>query len=392
MAFGGGSSGSAALTAHTHNQTLAGDGGDLSETLTDMNGVPLFSLITDNAAAVAANTVNIATNAAAVAANTASITALGTPPFSTESSVNAHKLIRWIAQTEAANNEWSACEYSPTLDQFCSVSGTGSGNRVMTSTNAVLWTSRTSAADNAWYGLAWSEDLDLWAAVGNNTAGGGTNAVMTSSNGTSWTLRSASANYGWNAVCASDGAIAAKFCAVASNGGTAQTVMTSTDGTTWTARTPANTYVWQGIGWNGSDLFVAVASSGGTTDKIMTSPDGITWTARTAPSTTALYDVIYSPTLSLWVACQYNGAMISSPDGITWTARTAVSKGWTSMSWSEDNKIFVAAADSAITYSSDGITWHYVPTPPINPRGTAWSPILEIYASAGSGGCLSSIL
>ena len=48
MAFGGGSSGSAALTAHTHNQTLAGDGGDLSETLTDMNGVSLFSLIEDN--------------------------------------------------------------------------------------------------------------------------------------------------------------------------------------------------------------------------------------------------------------------------------------------------------------------------------------------------------
>ena len=48
MAFGGGSSGSAALTAHTHNQTLAGDGGDLSETLTDMNGVSLFSLIQDS--------------------------------------------------------------------------------------------------------------------------------------------------------------------------------------------------------------------------------------------------------------------------------------------------------------------------------------------------------
>ena len=45
MAFGGGSSGSAALTAHTHNQTLAGDGGQLSETLTDMNGVTLYSLI-----------------------------------------------------------------------------------------------------------------------------------------------------------------------------------------------------------------------------------------------------------------------------------------------------------------------------------------------------------
>lgn len=66
MGFGGG--GVSKLTAHTHNAALAGDGGDLSETLTDMNGVALYSLITDNAAAVAANTADIATNTAAIAA------------------------------------------------------------------------------------------------------------------------------------------------------------------------------------------------------------------------------------------------------------------------------------------------------------------------------------
>jgi hypothetical protein len=66
LAFGG--STSANTKPHTHNQTLQNDGGDLSETLTDMNGVALYSLITDNTAAVAANTVNIATNTAAIAA------------------------------------------------------------------------------------------------------------------------------------------------------------------------------------------------------------------------------------------------------------------------------------------------------------------------------------
>jgi hypothetical protein len=44
MSFGG-SSASVTLP-HTHNQTLAGDGGQLSQTLTDMNGVTLYSLIT----------------------------------------------------------------------------------------------------------------------------------------------------------------------------------------------------------------------------------------------------------------------------------------------------------------------------------------------------------
>jgi microcystin-dependent protein len=68
LAFGGGGSSTPETIAHTHNAALAGDGGDLSETLTDMNGVSLYSLITDNSAAVAANTVNIAANTAAIAA------------------------------------------------------------------------------------------------------------------------------------------------------------------------------------------------------------------------------------------------------------------------------------------------------------------------------------
>lgn len=58
MAFGG--STSANTKPHTHNQTLVDDGGQLSETLTDMNGVVLYSLITDNSTAVAANTAAIA--------------------------------------------------------------------------------------------------------------------------------------------------------------------------------------------------------------------------------------------------------------------------------------------------------------------------------------------
>jgi hypothetical protein len=44
MAFGGSST--SFTLPHTHNQTLANDGGTLSQALTDMNGVTLYSLIT----------------------------------------------------------------------------------------------------------------------------------------------------------------------------------------------------------------------------------------------------------------------------------------------------------------------------------------------------------
>jgi len=42
LAFGGGGSSTPETIPHTHNQALAGDGGQLSETLTDMNGVQLI--------------------------------------------------------------------------------------------------------------------------------------------------------------------------------------------------------------------------------------------------------------------------------------------------------------------------------------------------------------
>ncbi len=83
MSFGGSSS--SATLPHTHNQTLANDGGQLSQTLTDMNGVTLYSLITGavdpqtaiNTAAIATNTGNIATNAGDIATNVAAIAANG---------------------------------------------------------------------------------------------------------------------------------------------------------------------------------------------------------------------------------------------------------------------------------------------------------------------------
>jgi len=93
LGFGG--STSANTKPHTHNQSLQDDGGDLSETLTDMNGVELYSLITDNSAAVAANT-------AAIAVNTAAIAAIEGVPTGT--------IVMWSGLLSAIPSGWVLCD------------------------------------------------------------------------------------------------------------------------------------------------------------------------------------------------------------------------------------------------------------------------------------------
>ena len=100
MAFGG--SVSANTKPHTHNQTLVDDGGDLSETLTDMNGVALYSLITDNSAAVATNTADIATNTADIATNTAAIAAIAAIP--------AGVILMWSGSVVSIPAGWDICD------------------------------------------------------------------------------------------------------------------------------------------------------------------------------------------------------------------------------------------------------------------------------------------
>mgnify|MGYP003674373276 FL=1 len=82
MSFGGSS---ATFTLpHTHNQTLVNDGGTLSQALTDMGAVTLFSLISGavdpqtaiNTGNIATNTGNIATNTADIATNVSAIAGL----------------------------------------------------------------------------------------------------------------------------------------------------------------------------------------------------------------------------------------------------------------------------------------------------------------------------
>ena len=86
--------------------------------------------------------------------NTFSNSTLGTRAVST-----------WTTRTTPTNNSWRSICWSPELGMFCAVSATGTGNRVMTSSDGIIWTTRASAADNDWIGICWSPELGIFCAV-----------------------------------------------------------------------------------------------------------------------------------------------------------------------------------------------------------------------------------
>ena len=105
MSFGGSSS--AKTLPHTHNQTLANDGGTLSQALTDMGAVTLFSLISGAVdPQTAINTGNIATNTGNIATNTGNI-ATNTGDIATNVAAIAANTVLINANT-AGLGKWSA--------------------------------------------------------------------------------------------------------------------------------------------------------------------------------------------------------------------------------------------------------------------------------------------
>jgi hypothetical protein len=143
-------------------------------------------------------------------------------------------------------NAWQGIAWSPELNLFCAVGGSGG---VATSPDGITWTARTASESNSWYGVAWSPELNL-------------------------------------------------FCAVSTSG--TNRVMTSPDGITWTARSAAAANNWISITWSPELLLFCAAAQTGT-NRLMTSPDGITWTAR-GSSTNELTSVTWSPELGIFCA------------------------------------------------------------------------------------------
>jgi hypothetical protein len=106
--------------------------------------------------------------------------------------------VLWSTVRSAADNGWQAICWSQELQLYACVAGSGTGNRVMTSSDGIRWSTQPSAADQNWVALCWAAELGLFVAISDSGTG---NRVMTSPDGRSWTLRQTPAVNSWTGVC-----------------------------------------------------------------------------------------------------------------------------------------------------------------------------------------------
>ena len=246
------------------------------------------------------------------------------------------------------DNDWEGVAYGN--GTFVAVSSTGSGNRVMTSTDGLTWTSRASASDSNWQAVTYGNGL--FVAVG-------TNAVMTSPDGITWTARTA-VNGSWDSVAGCGN----MFVAVSSV--TSPYVMSSPDGITWTQRTPAFGWDHQQVACRETPLVFVSSSHLG---RVWYSLDGITWSQGSQGHIVHIHakafgSVSGTGTFS-WLEYndydnnQSSGSVSTNGTSFTSTGGNTVVNGWNSMTFG--NSKFVAVAQSGsntrAAYSTNGSTW-----------------------------------
>lgn len=95
-----------------------------------------------------------------------------------------------------ARNQWRALTWAKELGLIVAVSQTGTGNRVMNTTNGIDWHLGESAADNNWVSIAYAAPINKFVAVG--TSGTGNRVMLLENYGTlknvapvSWVFESA---------------------------------------------------------------------------------------------------------------------------------------------------------------------------------------------------------
>ena len=249
----------------------------------------------------------------------------------------------FVATGYPADQQWEAVAYGS--GKFVAVASSGSGNRVMTSTNGTYWTLRTSASDGNWQGITYADNQ--FVAVGSN-------AVMTSPDGITWTSRTAPTGE-WQAITNCGGL----YVATATWG--SNYVMTSTNGSDWTVRTPAHTWSHDAVACSASvPRFVSVSQFG----RGWSSADGISnWSIQNPGAIVDIRTVAFGAGRFSWLEYSTNSGNrygAYSTNGVNWTnTASAPANQWKYITYGGNKFIAVAegGVNSRSAYSTDGANW-----------------------------------
>jgi len=167
-------------------------------------------------------------------------------------------------------------------------------------------------------------------------------------------------------------------------------ITTSTNGIDWEESISyPDTYLFE-IAWSPKlSLFVVVFT---TEPCVATSPDGKNWT--NLPYNTPFTNVIaitWSEELELFVALSFNGRVMTSPNGTTWTDRGDQLGGTQGQSlvWSKELNLLVAVSQSGtnrVATSSNGITWNTLSVSLNVWNDIEWSPALGLLVAVADSG------
>jgi hypothetical protein len=215
----------------------------------------------------------------------------------------------------------------------------GNAGYVATSTNGTTWTTRSTGSTSTVYSVTYGNGIFMIGQQG---------AIRTTTNlGVTWQgsisstvtqpLVKFSSNLGLFVIVQNDGSF----------------LTTTSTALTLTGRT-ANTLAKIDMAY-GNDLYVSIRAA--TNTQIQTSTDLVTWTTRTSNTTSSLRTITYSG--GLFVVGGNGGTVVSSTDGITWSSASNVgnTNTITNIEYINGNFVYVTGNTGVIGTSTDGITW-----------------------------------
>lgn len=302
--------------------------------------------------------------------------------------------ISWSEQTVPQNSNDPTSTLSHISWNGTQYLAVGSGNTILTSSDAFFWALQDSSLSAQVYfnSIAWNgfqyllaggfqgqyftlDSLDGITWVGSEllifsdftdvewtgtafVAVGAGGIIATSQDGISWVKRASGTTADLVSVAWSGSLLVAVGNPDLVTG--AATVLISLDGVNWTVtpQVPGTNIPLSDIAWGGSQFVALDGANGG----VLTSLDGIVWTHRNT-GTSVIYISI------MWDGAQFiavgdrdfvsgTASIITSLDGINWTLRDSGLQSGVLMDIAWNGSLYVAMDEVGnTTTSSDGVTW-----------------------------------